>query len=67
MIQVGKKHALAFHQALIGQTVSIMVEDDGCGYTPTYVSCRVDGANEGEEINVMITGADENGVWGTRV
>ncbi len=67
LIRIGKKHALAFHQGLIGTVQRVTIEDDGSGCTPTYVSCRVENAREGEELDVLITGADENGVWGEGV
>ncbi len=65
LIAIGKRHALDFHRSLIGTVQQIPIEDDESGYTANYVSCRVPGSQMGQTLNVRITGADEEGVWGT--
>lgn len=53
LIRLGKELEEAFVDSMIGQTVSVLMEDDGTGYTGNYVRVRCDGA-PGEIKNVTL-------------
>ena len=77
MIQLGKRLSRAFHEKFIGGKVEVLWEEAGVdgqgdlwqGHTPNYVmvkACRKVGS-PGDMETVSITGADEEGIWGTVV
>ncbi len=57
LIALGERLEAAFVDRQIGKTVSVIMEDDGTGYTGNYVRVRC-GAACGETVNVIITGRD---------
>ena len=57
LIALGERLEAAFIDRQIGKTVSVIMEDDGTGYTGNYVRVRCDGKC-GETVNVRITGRD---------
>ncbi|MCL2695130.1 MAG: tRNA (N(6)-L-threonylcarbamoyladenosine(37)-C(2))-methylthiotransferase MtaB [Clostridiales bacterium] len=52
LLTIGKELEETFVQAQLGKQVTVLVEEDNCGYTPNYVRVRVPNAPEGE----LITG-----------
>ena len=44
LIALGNELETAFVHSMIGQTVEVLMEDDGTGYTKNYVRVRCDGA-----------------------
>ena len=77
MIELGKKLSRGFHQRFIGREIEVLWEESGIdgqgdlwqGHTPNYVmvkAYRVTGS-PGDLETVSITGAGEEGIWGTVV
>ena len=57
LIAIGKEMEETFVESLIGTEQTVLIEDDGTGYTGNYVrvGCSVP---EGELVRVRITGRD---------
>ena len=55
LIEIGQKLETEFVRSMIGKTVSVLMEDDGTGYTGNYVRVKCDGI-PGEIRNVKIYG-----------
>jgi len=77
MIQLGRELSRAFHQNLVGSRVEVLWEEGGIngqddlwqGHTANYVmvKARRGGGSPGDMETVFVTGADEEGIWGTVV
>lgn len=57
LIAIGKEMEETFVESLIGTEQTVLIEDDGTGYTGNYVRVRCSGP-EGELVRVRITGRD---------
>jgi len=57
LIALGEQLEAAFIDRQIGKTVSVIMEDDGTGYTGNYIRVRCEAAC-GETVRVKITGRD---------
>ena len=55
LIALGERLEEAYVERQIGKTLDVLMEDDGTGYTRTYVRVRADAAC-GETVRVKITG-----------
>ena len=66
MEEAAKKAAIKFNTKQIGKTLPVLIESDNTGYTENYVkvSC-LDSAKEGEIVNIEISSADSDGLYGT--
>lgn len=57
LIALGQTLEEAFVESMIGKTVSVLMEDDGTGYTGNYVRVRCDGQS-GEQKTVTVFARD---------
>ena len=57
LIAIGKEMEEAFVESLTGTEQTVLIEDDGTGYTGNYVRVRCAG-REGDLVRVRITGRD---------
>ena len=58
LIAVGHELERAYLASLVGQTVEVMTEEEGEGYSRRYVRVRAPGAPAGSIVQVRITGLD---------
>ena len=58
LIAVGHELERAYLSSLVGQTVEVMAEEEGEGYSRRYVRVRAPGAPAGSIVQVRITGLD---------
>ena len=66
LIEIGNKLEEAYVQQQVGKCVKVLFEENGEGYTDTYVRVGADGA-PGEIARVLITGADGTAARGERM
>ncbi len=64
LIAIGTQLEEAFVEAQIGKTVTVIMENDGTGYTGNYVRVRTDGAC-GETVRVKLTAREGTTALGT--
>ena len=58
LIAIGREMEESFVRSLIGTEQTVLIEDDGTGYTGNYVRVRCAG-REGDLVRVRITGCDK--------
>ena len=63
LIAIGKEMEEAFVGSLVGSDQTVLIEDDGTGYTGNYVRVRCAG-REGDLVRVRITGRDRTLAFG---
>ena len=63
LIAIGKEMEEAFVGSLVGTEQTVLIEDDGTGYTGNYVRVRCAG-QEGEIIRARITGRNHTLAFG---
>lgn len=63
LIAIGKETEETFVESLIGTEQTVLIEDDGTGYTGNYVRVRCSGP-EGDLVRVRITGRDHTLAFG---